>query len=76
MTEESDPIKKRKIIDRLLMRLTKEEPQMYYATTSEVSRSIHMMLKEDTNRMSVEDQALVRGMTIEDIQDMLGFNLK
>lgn len=76
MIEESDPTKKRKLVNQFLMKLTKEEPQMYYATTAEVARSIHVMLKEHTNRLSVEEQALVRRMTIDDIQGMLGFNLK
>ena len=76
MNEDSDPVKKRKIVKRFLMQLTKEEPQMYYATTSEVARSIHMMIKEHTNRLSVEEQALVRKMTMKDIEVMLGFTLK
>lgn len=76
MIKESDPITKRKIVDKFLMKLTKEEPQMYYATTAEVARSIHTMIKEHTNRLSAEEQALVRRMTIEEIQAMLGFNLK
>ncbi len=76
MTEESGTLEKRKIVDRFLMKLTKEQPQMYYATTSEVARSIHTMIKEHTNRLSVEEQALIRRMTIEEIQGMLGFHLK
>ncbi|MBP2280768.1 hypothetical protein RCH20_002242 [Psychrobacter sp. PL15] len=76
MTEENDPNKKYDIVNRFLTKLTKEQPQMYYATTSEVARSIHTMIKEHTNRLSVEEQALVRRMTIEEIQGMLGFHLK
>ncbi len=76
MDEDSDPVKKRKIVKRFLMKLTQEEPQMYYATTSEVARSIHLMIKEHTNRLSVEEQALVRKMTMKDIEVMLGFALK
>ncbi len=76
MNEDSDPVKKRKIVKRFLMQLTRDEPQMYYATTSEVARSIHLMIKEHTNRLSVEEQALVRKMSIDDIKVMLGFALK
>ncbi len=76
MTEEHASIHKRKIIDKFLIKLTQEEPQMYYATTAEVSRSIHTMIKEHTNRLSIEEQALVRHMTIEEIQGLLGFHLK
>ncbi|WLP95537.1 hypothetical protein [Psychrobacter sp. M13] len=75
MTVEHVVIHKRKIVNEFLIKLTKEEPQMYYATTSEVARSIHKMIKEHTNRLSVEDQALVRHMTIDEIKDMLGFHL-
>lgn len=76
MTEEHASTQKRKIIDKFLIKLTQEEPQMYYATTSEVARSIYTMIKEHTNRLSVEDQALVRHMSIEEIQGLLGFHLK
>lgn len=74
MTEENTPEEKRKIVNKFLMTLTKEQPQMYYATTSEISRSIHTMIKEYTNRLSVEEQALVRNMTIEEIEALLGFH--
>lgn len=76
MTEEHATTQKRKLIDRFLVTLTKEEPQMYYASTSEVARSLYMMIKEHTNRLSVEEQALVRHLTIEEIQGLLGFHLK
>lgn len=76
MTEEHAANEKRKIINKFMIKLTQEEPQMYYATTSEVARSIHTMIKEHTNRLSVEEQALVRHMSIEEIQNMLGFHLK
>ncbi|TXD98055.1 hypothetical protein ES754_03655 [Psychrobacter frigidicola] len=76
MTEEHAAIHKRKIIDKFLIKLTQEQPQMYYATTSEVARSIHTMIKEHTNRLSVEEQALVRHMSMEEIQGLLGFHIK
>ncbi|MBU5615713.1 hypothetical protein KPY62_01070 [Psychrobacter sp. TAE2020] len=76
MTEVNAAVQKRKIIDRFLMKLTQEEPQMYYASTSDIARSLYTMIKEHTNRLSVEDQALVRHMTIEEIQGLLGFHAK
>ena len=76
MTEAHAPIEKRKIVNRFLTLLTKEQPQMYYATTSEISRSIHTMIKEHTNRLTVEEQALVRHMTIEEIEALLVFHSK
>ena len=76
MTEEHASTQKHKLINKFLIKLTQEQPQMYYATTSEISRSIHTMIKEHTNRLTVEEQALVRHMTIEEIQGLLGFHLK
>ncbi len=73
MTAENAPDEKRKIINKFLIKLTKEQPQMYYATTSEISRSIHTMIKEHSNRLTVEEQALVRKMTLEEIEGLLGF---
>ena len=75
-TEENATTHKRKLIDKFLIKLTKEEPQMYYATTSEIARSLYSMLKEHTNRLTVEEQALIRHMTIEEIQGLLGFHAK
>jgi hypothetical protein len=34
------------------------------------------MIKEHTNRLSVEEQALVRRMTIEEIEGLLGFHAR
>lgn len=76
MTEEHASTQKHKIINKFLIKLTQQQPQMYYATTSEISRSIYTMIKEHTNRLTVEEQALVRHMTIEEIQGLLGFHLK
>ena len=76
MTEENASTEKRKIVKNFLATLTQQQPQMYYATTSEVARSIHTMIKEHTNRLSVEEQALVRRMTIEEIEGLLGFHPK
>ena len=76
MTEEHASTQKHKIINKFLIKLTQEQPQMYYATTTEISRSIYTMIKEHTNRLTVEEQALVRHMTIEEIQGLLGFHLK
>ena len=74
MNEVSGSTEKRKIINRFLMKLTRDEPQMYYASTAEISRSIYTLVKEHTNRLTVEEQVLVRGITIEEIQGLLGFH--
>ncbi len=76
MTEQNAAVEKRKIINRFLAQLTRDEPQMYYATTSEISRQIYTMIKEHTNRLSIEEQALVRKITIEEIEGLLGFHTR
>lgn len=76
MSTENDPAAKRKLVNKFLVQLTQESPQMYYATTSEVARGIYVMIKEHTNRLSVEEQALVRHMTVEEIEALLGFKHK
>lgn len=76
MSEDNASAEKRKIINRFLTQLTREEPQMYYASTAEISLSIYTLIKEHSNRLDVEEQALVRNMSVEEIQSILGFNLK
>ena len=76
MSEDNASAEKRKIINRFLTQLTREEPQMYYASTAEISRSIYTLIKEHSNRLDIEEQALVRNMSVEEIQSILGFNLK
>ncbi len=76
MTEENASTEKRMLINRFLTKLTRDEPQMYYASTSEISRSIHSMIKEHTNRLSVEEQALARNLSIQEIEGLLGFHAR
>lgn len=76
MTEENNAIRKRKILDKFIEKLNREDPQMYYATTSEVARAIHVMVKEHTNRLPVEDQLLVKHMSQGEIEMLLGFHEK
>lgn len=76
MLEEQDSIKKRRIVDRFLAQLTKEDPQMYYATTAVVSRQLHLMIREHINRLPIEEQLLVKGMSMNDIEMMLSFHEK
>lgn len=73
MTTEKAPLNKRQIVNRFLARLMKDDPQMYYASTSEVARQLYVMIKEHNNRLSVEEQAIVRGITNEEIESLLGF---
>ncbi|GAA0319843.1 hypothetical protein [Psychrobacter aestuarii] len=73
MSTQNAPVTKRQIVNRFLARLTSEDPQMYYASTSEVARQLYVMIKEYNNRLSVEEQAVVRGITSEQIESLLGF---
>jgi hypothetical protein len=76
MTEENNANRKRKILDKFIEKLNQEDPQMYYASTSEVARAIHLMVREHTNRLPVEDQLLVKHMSREEIEMLLGFHEK
>lgn len=76
MTEENNANRKRKILDKFIEKLNQEDPQMYYASTSEVARAIHIMVREHTNRLPVEDQLLVKHMSLEEIEMLLGFHEK
>lgn len=76
MTEENNANRKRKILDKFIEKLNQEDPQMYYASTSEVARAIHLMVREHTNRLPVEDQLLVKHMSQGEIEMLLGFHEK
>lgn len=76
MTEENNATKKRKILDKFIEKLNREDPQMYYASTSEVARAIHLMVQEHSNRLDVDDQLLVKHMSREEIEMLLGFHEK
>ena len=74
--EETKAVQTRKIIERFLQKLSQDDPTLYYATTSEVARGVYMMIKEHTNRLSVEEQKLVRHLSIDDVAVILGFHHK
>ena len=76
MTEKNASDEKRQLINRFLIILTKEQPQMYYASTSEIARSLYKMIKEHTNRLSGEEQALVRRMSMVEIDGLLCFHAR
>ncbi|WP_169391451.1 MULTISPECIES: hypothetical protein [Psychrobacter] len=72
--DDSNTAKKRQIINRFLAKLTRDEPQMYYASTAEVARALFLMIKEHQNRLEIEEQLLVKGLTSRDIEMILGFH--
>lgn len=73
-TEQTDTDIKRRIIQTHLQKLLKTEPTLYYASTSEIARNLHMTIKEHMNRMPVEEQRLFKNLTIEDVEMMLSFH--
>ncbi len=72
--DDSNTAKTRQIINRFLAKLTKDEPQMYYSSTAEVARVLFLMIKEHQNRLEIEEQLLVKGLTSRDIEMILGFH--
>ena len=70
---ELDQDKKRRLIQNYLHQLTKTDTNLYYSSTTEIAHALYPMIKEHTNRMSVDEQALLRNITVRDIEMLLSF---
>ncbi|WP_434353692.1 hypothetical protein VH441_01320 [Psychrobacter sp. HD31] len=66
--------KKRRIIHDYLYKVMELNPDLYYSSTAEVAREVHLMIKEHKNRMPVEEQALFRKLTVRDVEVILSFH--
>ena len=74
LNEKTKAVQTRNLVERFMHKLSDDDPTLYYATTSEVARGVHMMIKEHSNRLAPEEQNLVRHLTIKDIEVILGFH--
>ncbi len=74
MNEPTKANERKALVERYLAKLSAQDPNLYYASTNEVARGVHTMLKEHTNRMTPEEQQLVRKLSIEDVAVILGFH--
>ena len=74
LNEKTKAVQTRNLVERFMHKLSDDDPTLYYATTIEVARGVHMMIKEHSNRLAPEEQNLVRHLTIKDIEVILGFH--
>ena len=74
MTEKLNSIEKRKLIDQFLEQVMQASPDLYYAPTADVARKIHDQIQLQVNRLSIEDQLLIKNVSIRDIEIILSLN--
>ncbi|WP_223789618.1 hypothetical protein [Marinicella meishanensis] len=74
MSEKLNSIEKQKIIDTLLEQVMQDNPGLYYAPTTDVARKIHEQLQLSMNRLSIEDQLLMKKVSIREIEIILSLN--
>ncbi|WP_019674120.1 hypothetical protein [Psychrobacter lutiphocae] len=66
--------KKKQLLQKYLQKLIEKDSNLFYASTTEIAHNLHPLLKEHLNRMSVEDQLLLRDLTVRDIEMLLSFH--
>lgn len=71
MKEELRAETKRKIIERFLHQIMQENPSYYYAPTADVAREIHLKIKETLSRLPLEEQLLLRRLSVRDVEVIL-----
>ena len=71
MKEELKSEKKRKIINKFLHKIMQENPSYYYSPTTDIARAIHDKIKSEVNRLSIDDQILVKSLTTRQIEIIL-----
>lgn len=66
--------KRHQAIHEYLFELVRSEPQLYYASTDEVAHRLRDIIKEHVSNMSIEDQKLLRNLSVADIDEILSFH--
>ena len=74
MSEQLTSVETRKIIDKFLEKVMQQNPDLYYSATTDVARMIHKEIKENINRLPIEEQVLVKKITTRDIEIILSLN--
>ncbi|ELA08216.1 hypothetical protein MOMA_06631 [Moraxella macacae 0408225] len=74
MKEITEANKRKQIIERYLAKLSKDDPNLYYASAYNVARDVHRLIKEQMNYLDVDEQNLVRKLSVDDVAMILGFN--
>lgn len=73
MQEKLAADKTKQIIEGLMHKVMGEDPNYYYAPTTEVARAIHDAIQKNTHALVLDDQKLVKHLTVRDIQVILSF---
>ncbi|PNK59694.1 hypothetical protein [Psychrobacter sp. FDAARGOS_221] len=69
-----DRQRQQQLIQQYLQKLIKTDPTLYYSATTDIARALYPMIKENLQRMPVEDQALLRNLSARDIEMLLSFH--
>lgn len=71
MPNELDADKKRKVINKVVQKLSDENPNFYYTNSSEIAN----LVKEefDNNNLNKDELDLVKDLSAEDIHILLSF---
>lgn len=76
MNEMTEADKRKQIIERHLAKLSKVDPNLYYASAYDVARDVHRLMQEQRNHMQVDEQNLIRKLSVDDVAVILGFHKK
>lgn len=68
-TKELLHLKRKELIDKLVLELSKEDDQFYYYPTVEVAALIIEM--RDKGKLPVKDREIIEGLDLQDIQVLL-----
>jgi BMFP domain-containing protein YqiC len=74
MTEQLNSVEKRKIINGLLEQVMQKHPDLYYSPTTEVARMVHEQLQSTMSRLPIEDQMLMKKVSVRDVEIILSLN--
>lgn len=66
--------KRHQAVHEYLFELVRSEPQLYYASTDEVAHRLVDIIRERADDMSIEEQKLLKSLTVTDIDEILSFH--
>ncbi len=61
----------RRDIQNRLQRLINDHPDHYYSATSTIARLIHEQISEELSRLSIDEQLLLKPLSVRDIEMIL-----
>ncbi|WP_424927749.1 hypothetical protein [Amaricoccus tamworthensis] len=69
---ETDGEKRKVLLQRIMEDLSRESPEFYYQSTSEVARLVHAQI--DSGRLNADERKLLEPLTIRDIEVLLSLH--